>query len=143
MDVTMNYLDEINKRVKNLSLEKQKEILEILTSWQTGSQREYQRFAMSTEIDVLIGDKVIQTNLRNISASGVFIKTSRKVDVKKDVKVVFSIPGSDKPFKLEGKVVRSDQNGLAVEFKKITPYFKKILDDTIWHYQENIDDTLS
>ncbi len=128
----MDILDDITKRVRNLSIEKQKELLKILTDWQDGKQREYQRLPMPTGIDILIGDKVIQTDMKNISASGVLIKTSEKVDVKKEVRVVFLVPGAQKPFKLEGKVVRCGPDGLAVEFTHITPYFKKILDDTIW-----------
>jgi hypothetical protein len=48
--------------VRNLSTEKQKELLGILIDWQDGKQREYQRLSMPTGIDILIGDKVIQTD---------------------------------------------------------------------------------
>jgi hypothetical protein len=70
----------------------------------------------------------------------VLIKTKEKVDVKKEVRVVFLVPGAGKPFKLEGKVVRSGPDGLAVEFTHLTPYFKKILDDTIWRDRDRPDE---
>ncbi len=135
----MEKLEEINERVKELPDKLQDVLLKIIKSWQTGKQREFQRFDTPREIDVLIGDRVLQTNMKNISASGVFIKTSKLVDVKKNVKVVFSLSGAEKPFKLEGTVVRSDKNGLAVEFKKVTSYFKCILDDVIWREQDKIE----
>ncbi len=135
----MEKLEEINERVKELPDKLQDVLLKIIRSWQTGKQREFQRFDTPREIDVLIGDRVLQTNMKNISASGVFIKTSKLVDVKKNVKVVFSLSGAEKPFKLEGTVVRSDKNGLAVEFKKVTSYFKCILDDVIWREQDKIE----
>ena len=128
----MEIVDDIIKRVKNLTVKQQNEILDILKDWQTGKQREYQRLSRPLEIDVLIGDRVVQTDVRDISASGVYIKTRRQIKAEKDVRVVFSVPGTAKPFKLEGRVVRSDPGGLAVEFIQITPYFKKILDDAIW-----------
>jgi hypothetical protein len=139
MDGAMEKLEEINKRVKDLPDKLQDVLLKIVKSWQTGKQRDYQRFDTPMEIDVLIGDRVLQTNMKNISASGVFIKTSKVIDVKKDVKVVFSLSGAEKPFKLEGSVVRSDKNGLAVEFKKVTSYFKCILDDAIWRERDKIE----
>ncbi|MFH2092947.1 MAG: PilZ domain-containing protein [Pseudomonadota bacterium] len=127
----MNTVEEINKRVKDLPVKLQEVLLKIILSWQTGKKRDYKRFSTPTEIDILVGDRVLQTNMKNISASGVFIKTPKMIDVKKDVRVVFSLPGSERPFKLEGVVVRSTPDGLAVEFKKVTSYFKCILDEAI------------
>lgn len=133
----MDKVEEICKRVKDLPDNLQDELLKIIRSWQAGKQREYQRQDTVMDIDVLIGDTVLQTNMKNISASGVFIKTAKPIDVKKDVKVVFSLAGSEKPFKLEGVVVRSDKNGMAVQFTKVSPYFKCILDDAIWGKQDH------
>ena len=128
----MSTIDEIIKRVKNLSSVQQTEILEILRSWQSGKQRTFQRDCNPIDIDVLIGDKLIQTDTKNISASGVFIKTASKVDIQENVKVVFSVPGAEKPFKLEGRIVRAEPGGIAVEFSNMTPYFQQVLDDAIW-----------
>ncbi len=128
----MKMLDEIIKRVKNLTDEQQEAVLGILEEWQTGKQREYQRLEASTDIDVVVGERVIQTTTRDLSASGIFINTSGRFETNKDVRIVFSVPGYEKPFKLEGTIVRVEQNGLAIRFENITPYFKQILDDAIW-----------
>lgn len=127
----MKKLDEIIRRVKKLSEDQQTEILEILKSWQPADQRFYQRIEQPMEIDVLIGDSLSQTVLKNVSATGVLFKPMGKIDEDQDVRVVFSVPGTQKPFKLDGHVVRFDQDGLAVEFKKVTPYLLQILDDAI------------
>jgi len=132
METDMKMLDEIIKRVRNLTHDQQEEILETLQTWQTGKQREYQRLNTRADIDVVVGDRVIQTDIKDISAGGIFINTSGKFENNKSVRVVFSIPGYDKPLKLEGVIVRVEQNGLAIQFENITPYFKKILDDVIW-----------
>ena len=134
----MKMLDEIIRRVQNLSLDQQKEILKTIKSWQVGKQRDYQRLETRTDIDVVVGDRVIQTDAKDISASGIYINTSGKFETNKNVRVVFSVPGFDKPFKLKGTIVRVEQDGMAIKFKNITPYFKKILDDVIWEH--NISD---
>ncbi len=124
--------EEIIKRVRNLTEEQQNEVLEMLRTWQAGKQRKYQRLESKTNIDVVIGDRLIQSDSRDISASGIFINTSGKFETDKAVRIVFSIPGVEKPFKLQGSVVRAEATGVAIKFENITPYFKKILDDVIW-----------
>ncbi len=132
MEADMKLQDEIIKRVRNLTKEKQEEILEILKSWQAGKQREYQRLQTKTDIDVLVENKVVRAQTSDISASGLFINASGKFEAHKSVRVVFTVPGYNKPFKLQGSIVRVEENGLAIKFENITPYFKKILDDVIW-----------
>ena len=139
MEADMKMLDEIIKRVGNLTEDQQKEILAILRDWQSGKQREYQRSKSQVGIDVVVGDRVIQTDSRDISASGVFIHTSGKFEPNKSVRIVFSVPGSEKPFKLSGLIVRAEESGMAIEFENITPYFKKILDDAIWKTKSEDD----
>jgi hypothetical protein len=139
-DTDMKMLDEIIKRVRNLTDNQQKEILQILKTWQTGKQREYQRLETRADIDVLVGDRIIQTDAKDISASGIYINTSGKFETDRSVRVVFSVPGYDKPFKLQGKIVRVEQNGMAIKFENITPYFKEILDDVIWENKKSNDD---
>jgi len=133
-------LDEIIKRVRNLTHDQQKEILEILNTWQVGKQREYQRLKAKSEIDVVVDNKVIQTDTCDISASGLYINTTGKFETDKNVRIVFSVPGVDKSFKLQGTIVRVEENGIAIEFENITPYFKGILDTIIWENKSRKND---
>lgn len=139
----MNTVDEITKRVDNLSTEQQNKMLSILKSWESESHREYQRLSAQINIDVAIGNRVIQSSTENVSASGIFLRTSGKFSQDEKVRVVFSVSGSDKPFKLEGKVVRVEKEGLAIQFEKITPYFKKMLDAVIWNKNQMNEEFLS
>ena len=127
-------LEEIARRVKTLTHEEQLEILEIIKSRQ---KRTFQRSEKPVEIDVLVGEQLIQTVLKNVSASGVFFKHSRNVDVDQDVRVVFAMPGVEKPFKIKGKIVRVEPDGLAVEFKDMTPYLMEILDEAVCQGPQN------
>lgn len=125
-------LDEIIKRVRNLNPDQQREILEILNTWQVGKQREYQRLKAKADIDIVVGNKVIQTDTTDISASGLFINTKGKFEANKIVRIVFSVPGVDKSFKLQGTIIRVEKSGIAIQFENITPYFREILDSIIW-----------
>ncbi len=141
-DGDMKLQDEIIKRVRNLTDRQQEKILKILTIWQKGKQRECRRLKTNAHADVLLGDKLIQTRTADISASGIYIKACKKFEINKSVRIVFSVPGHNKPFKLQGTIVRVEANGTAIKFENITPYFLKILDDLIWGNDRSDDKSL-
>ncbi|MBW2653399.1 MAG: PilZ domain-containing protein [Deltaproteobacteria bacterium] len=128
----MKMLDEIIKRVHNLTQDQQKEILGTLRTLQAGKRREFRRLKIKADIDVVVGDRVIQTDIGDISANGVFINASGKFEINKSVRVVFSVSGVGRPFKLEGSIVRVAETGIAIKFENTTSYFKEILNNVIW-----------
>jgi PilZ domain len=142
MEAEMKLQEEIIKRVRNLTDQQQEKILKILTIWQKGKQRDYQRLKTNADVDVLVGDRLIQTRTNDISASGIYIKASEKFELNRSVRIVFSIPGHNKPFKLQGIIIRVDVNGIAIKFENITPYFMNILDDVIWDRGNTEDKSL-
>ncbi len=132
----MKPLVEIIERVAELTPKQQEDLLEILKKWQAEKHREFQRLSSRIEVDVLVGDRVLKTQSRDISAGGIFIRASGKLEPEKNVRIVFSVPGHPKPFKLQGTVVRVEKTGWAICFENTTPYFKKILNDVIWLDQD-------
>lgn len=128
----MNTIDEIIKRLKDLTPAQQDKMLTILKTWQQEKHRAYQRRETGTSVDVASEKRVVQTQMRDVSASGIYINTSGKFEMDERVKVVFTIPGYDKPFKINGTIVRVEQHGMAIKFLEITPYFESILNDAIW-----------
>ncbi len=127
----MNILNEIAQRVEKLTSDQQEEMLSILKEWQKDKHREFKRVKTKSHVDVASVQRVVQTDMRDVSASGIYINTPGKFEMDEKVKVVFSIPGYDKPFKISGVIVRVEEHGMAIKFEKITPYFKSILDDAI------------
>jgi len=119
-------LDEIISEVRSLSEDHQKDILAYIRNIK--DPRSYPRVNKPIEMDVLIGDKVIQSNAGNLSAAGVFIKSRMNPDVGLPAKVVFSLPGQARPFKLTGIVARTDSGGIGLYFSEMTPYTRKYLD---------------
>ncbi len=132
MEQDSNLLDKIIRKVNHLSIEQLKDLFNILSEWDQGETREFMRRAISTEMDVVVEDRYFRTQTKDISACGVFIKASGKFEIEKEVRLVFSFPDQEKPFKLKGRIARIETDGIGIEFEKISPYFKKILDDVIW-----------
>ncbi len=124
-------LDKIIKRIRNLTHERQKYV-----------KRGYLRLSTRLDIDAVIdeSDKIVQSDTRDISASGVYINTAgNKFEIGKGARVVFSIPGHDIPLniplKLHGEITRIEKDGMAIRFDDVNPYFKETLDDAIWKYK--------
>ena len=122
-------LDEIMSEVRFLTEDLQKDILDYIKNIK--EPRSYPRVDKPIEMDVLIGDKVIQSNAKNLSASGVFIKSGMNPDVGTPAKIVFSLPGQKMPFKLNGTVVRTDNGGIGLSFSEMTFYAREHLDNLI------------
>lgn len=125
-------LNEIIKKAHSLTSTQQKDVLEYMKSLPSSGERGYPRKKVRMEVDAVAGDKLIQADIRDMSASGIYIKMARKFQGEKEVKVVFSVPGQGRPFKLDGEIVRVESNGIAITFKDLSPYIKDMLDDTIW-----------
>lgn len=118
-------VDKITERVRNLTKEQQKDVLRYIQS--IYDPREYNRSTQRVEIDAVVGDRVIQSDTRDISAGGAFVNTNAILEPGSTARVVFSIPGQDKPFKLYSKVVRTEEEGVAFQFNKMANYSRQIL----------------
>lgn len=122
-------LDEIMSEVRFLTEELQRDVLAYIHSIK--EPRSYPRVNKPIEMDVVIGDKIIQANAGNLSASGVFIKFRMDSEIGAPAKIVFSLPGQSRPFKLAGTVVRTDPDGIGLCFSEITPYARENLNNLL------------
>lgn len=64
-------------------------------------------------------DATVEDCIRNISASGVFIETDRLFAIGQEVVLNFTLPRYPNPLNFKGEVVRLDDNGIAVRFKRL------------------------
>ena len=122
-------LDEIMSQVRSLTQDLQRDVLGYILNLK--EPRSYPRLARSIEMDVSIDDKVIQTNAENLSAAGVLIKSRMKPELGIPAKIVFSLPGQARPFKLAGTVVRTDSGGIGIHFSEMTPYARDHLNNLL------------
>lgn len=124
--------DQLIKGIKTLDPEQQRKLLAIVQQWQVGQQRRYERFAhQSADVGIACNDRMHQGQVKDISAGGISITVNHDFSLHDIVDLVFSIPGIDRPFKLKGRVVRLTEDGVGVEFIKITPAMTRTLDSTL------------
>jgi hypothetical protein len=121
--------DEIMSHVRSLTKDQQEDVLGYILNLK--EPRSYPRVAKPIEIDVSIGDKVIQTHAENVSAAGVLVKSRMNAEVGVPAKIVISLPGQNRPFKLAGIVVRTDAGGIGICFSEMTTYAREHLNNLL------------
>lgn len=116
------------KAVSMLSIERKKMLDELINEWERLDYREDSRIACFLPVDYSTKDRVYQDFINNLSNGGVFIETSAPFQVGQSVSLTFSVPSLNKTFKISGSIVRTEQDGIGVQFlKKLTPYQKELI----------------
>jgi uncharacterized protein (TIGR02266 family) len=90
------------------------------------------------------GEKVILSDksftVINISEGGLFIKSSEPLNVGTEVKLELHIPGQEKELPMTGVVIRhgvvDKQAGFAIEFTRLNPAIKRILQTYVRSHSE-------
>lgn len=122
-------IDQITEKARALTEKQQEDVLRFIQSLY--EPREYARSSQRLEIDSVVGDRVIQSDTRDISAGGAFVNTNATLALGSEAMVVFSIPGQNRPFKLHSKVVRTEKEGVGIQFNKMSVYSRRVLDDVL------------
>ncbi len=122
-------IDKITEKARNLTKKQQEDVLRYIQSLY--EPRGHTRFSQRFEIDAVVGDRVIQSDTRDISAGGVFVNTKAPLGPGSAARVVFSIPGHNRPFKLHSKVVRTEEEGVAIQFDDMAVYSRQILAEVL------------
>ena len=95
--------------------DQQRSLLTSLRHWQRGERRKHARKECSAPVRVGVW-RVFTEHIRNISVSGVFIKSSTPFAEGEQLTLVFSLPNKNGPLKVTGHVVWKSQEGVGVEF---------------------------
>ncbi|MBF0228657.1 MAG: PilZ domain-containing protein [Desulfamplus sp.] len=96
--------------------------------------RTHKRKDISIPIDFTTSsDKLYKEKTRDISSDGLFIETQRYNNLVRNQKIVmvFTIIEGRKPFKLTGKVVRVQPEGIAVQFHNISPFDYAAIEESL------------
>ncbi len=121
--------DKITEKARFLT-KKQQDVLRYIQSLH--DPREYNRSSQRVEIDAVIGDRVIQSDTRDRTLGiSVLVEhlliPNASIEPGSAARVVFSIPGQGRPFKLNSKVVRIEKEGVAFQFNKMGNNSRQIL----------------
>lgn len=111
-----NLMKRITDLIATLSNEKKRMLLETLIEWQQKDQRSDHRITCLIAVDYATQKRAYQDFMQDLSKGGVFIETREPLNIGEAISLTFSVPQSDNHFKIAGKIVRSDDRGVGVEF---------------------------
>lgn len=113
--------------ILSLSQVQQSQLLIHVDGLLAENRRESVRKEYDTEITYATHNRIYSDRIADISNSGLFIETNRSLDIGEQIMLSFNLHGYDRPFKIKGKIVRSNLQGIGVEFKGIKPYIAEML----------------
>jgi hypothetical protein len=102
----------------DMSVAQQLELLKQLDKKQYKGGRSDYRRSRKIAVDYEVNETVHQDFIHDISAAGVFIETQTPPSAGEKVKLTFSIANHKKPVTITGKIVRTDPDGFAVDFRR-------------------------
>lgn len=92
----------------------------------------FKRASLSGEVLVHDDEQLLTTELGNLSAGGLYVKSHESLPVGEIVRVVIKAKGLEVPVQAIGKVVRvEDKKGLAVEFTSISQRSRNIIQECV------------
>ena len=103
--------------VSRMSDEELLELSKELKERQYIERRKYNRIDFFTIIDYSAGDQYYRDFIQDMSNSGVFIKTSQKFSTGQIIRMIFMSRDNQKPFKINGEIVRVSPDGIGVKFQ--------------------------
>ena len=107
----------ILKKVSGLSEEKKRQLLKDLDGEQISEKRKYDRKDFIRVIDYIVGDRYYRDFIQDMSEGGLFIDTSNQFSAGQKILMTFVSPDYQKPFKINGKIIHSQTDGIGVKFK--------------------------
>ena len=103
--------------LNDMSDEEMRQLLKELEERQYKKQRKYSRKDFLTIIEYNVDNRYYKDFIQDISGSGVFIKTSQTFSVGQTILMTFMSPDKQKPFRINGEIIRIHEDGIGVKFK--------------------------
>jgi len=104
--------------VCEMTFEQKQELLKKLDRKLYKKGRADSRRNHKIEVDYEIDNRTHRNFIQDISAAGVFIETSNSPAVGEKITLRFSLADDKKPITITGRIVRSIDNGFAVDFRR-------------------------
>ena len=102
----------------DMSIDQQMQLLHQLDRQQFKGGRSDHRRNRKIAVDYEHNNRVHRDFIQDISAAGVFIETQNPPSVGEVITLSFSLAEGKKPIKINGKIVRSNNLGFAVDFRR-------------------------
>lgn len=111
-----NVTDQLIARIKRMTLENQAVLLKELDEGQDRKLRQHDRKTFFMIVDYIVEGRYFRDFIQDMSDTGVFIKMSQHVTLGRKILMTFMSPDNQKPFKINGEVVRVTSEGVGVKF---------------------------
>ena len=85
---------------------------------QEPDNREFLRRTSFIIAEYTVNEGTFRDIIKNISAGGLFVRTSRPISVGQDIKLSFPLFDFNQDVTVHGKIVKIDHTGFAVQFFK-------------------------
>jgi hypothetical protein len=105
--------------VCDMTIDQQLELLQQLDKQKFKSGRADHRRSRKIAVDYEIDNHIHRDFIQDISSAGAFIETTRPPAIGGNITLTFSLSSNKKPIRITGQIVRSDDRGFAVDFKRI------------------------
>lgn len=105
--------------IERMSNEEQKDLVKQLEERLFDGKREYDRKHYFSVVDYNTRGGGHTGFIENISASGVFIGTSKSFSVGEEISMAFPLPISQEHVRIQGEVVWVSGEGIGVKFKAV------------------------
>jgi Tfp pilus assembly protein PilZ len=109
-------IDQIMTLVKQMSPSDQQGLLQELEQRISENKRGNDRKAYFMVVDYATRDRTYMDFIKDISESGVFIHTHMPFKIGQEISLTFPLPDHRRHVKVSGRIVRTNQEGIGVEF---------------------------
>jgi Tfp pilus assembly protein PilZ len=109
-------IKQIIKLVKRMSPDDQQHLLLELEQRIAQNKRGHNRKSYFMVVDYATQDRMHIDFIKDISESGVFIRTHMPLKIGQEVSLTFPFPDHKKHIKIGGKIVRTTEEGIGIEF---------------------------
>jgi Tfp pilus assembly protein PilZ len=110
-------VDQLNEIIEQLPKEDQLALLAELEIRLSKKKRKHKRKPFPSTLDYSTESGVHRDFVKDISVEGVFIETRTPFSVGEALSMTFLLPEHKKKIKMQGEIVRIDENGIGVQFK--------------------------
>ena len=106
--------------INSMSDEEMHQLLKELEERKNKERRQCDRKYFYRVIDYQVGDHYYRDFIQNISETGLLIKPSQNFSVGQTVSMAFMSPDNQKPFKINGEIIHTDNDGVGIKFKIVS-----------------------
>lgn len=92
------------------------ELLKVVEEKEHDKKRRAPRVSYFMAVDYVVGDRVYNGYINNISSEGVFIETREPFTQGSEITLTFALPNSQGHVRVSGKIVRKEPTGIGVAF---------------------------